>query len=513
MRHRQEEIRAKGFSFSQSNNKPVDFSRIKVGLKYLDDVIVDLGVYKKLNKSYSDKLYILRALNEHDYTSLREISNLFFETSGIYARLCKYAAYLYRYDWYLTPYIIDSEYDHDKVIEDFSELLRLFDNSNIATICGDIALEVIKNGCFYGYLIKGKDSFTIQELPVSYCRSRFSKDGFPVVEFNMRYFDDMFSDLEYRMRILKVFPPEFEKGYKLYKAGKLKAEFTGDRDGWFLLDGEAFKFNCGGSDFPIFCNAIPSILDLDEAQGLDRKKMMQKLLKIIIQKLPLDKNSDLVFDVDEAADIHNNAVQMLRNAVGVDVLTTFADIQVANMADNNTTTTRDDLAKVEREVYNNFGISQNLFNSDSNLALSYSVLNDEASIRNLQQQFQAFFNRVAYHYSKKQKKYYFRFRMLETTIYNYKDMSKMYKEQTQIGYSKMLPQVALGHSQSEIIGMAKFENEYLHLTKLMIPPMSSNTMNSDVLAGMDDSEESKGGRPEKDDTEKSDKTIANLESM
>ena len=41
--------------------------------------------------------------------------------------------------------------------------------------------------------------------------------------------------------------------------------------------------------------------------------------------------------------------------------------------------------------------------------------------------------------------------MLETTQYNYKELSKMYKEQTQLGYSKMLPQVALGQSQSFII--------------------------------------------------------------
>jgi hypothetical protein len=34
------------------------------------------------------------------------------------------------------------------------------------------------------------------------------------------------------------------------------------------------------------------------AQDLDRKKMAQKLLKIIIQKLPLDKNGDLIFDPD-----------------------------------------------------------------------------------------------------------------------------------------------------------------------------------------------------------------------
>ena len=43
--------------------------------------------------------------------------------------------------------------------------------------------------------------------------------------------------------------------------------------------------------------------------------------------MPLDKNGDLIFDIDEARDIHNNAVDMLSRAIGVDVLTTFADIE------------------------------------------------------------------------------------------------------------------------------------------------------------------------------------------
>ena len=84
---------------------------------------------------------------------------------------------------------------------------------------------------------------------------------------------------------------------------------------------------------------------------------MQKLLKIVVQKLPMDKNGDLIFDVDEARDIHNNAVQMLKRAVGVDVLTTFADIDSIDMSDKNTATTQDDLMKVERSVYNAFGVS------------------------------------------------------------------------------------------------------------------------------------------------------------
>lgn len=120
--------------------------------------------------------------------------------------------------------------------------------------------------------------------------------------------------------------------------------------------------------------------------------------------------------------------------------------------------------------------------------------------------------------------------MLETTQYNYKDMSKMYKEQVQIGYSKMLPQIAMGHSQSSIIHTAFFENNILHLNELMVPPLQSSTMNAEALAtvqrggskrdsvadtedGLSGGSSSQGGRPEKPDDEKSDKTIQNKESM
>lgn len=97
----------------------------------------------------------------------------------------------------------------------------------------------------------------------------------------------------------------------------------------------------------------------------------------------MDKNGDLVFDVDEARDIHNNAVEMLRRAIGVDVLTTFAEIDVADLADKNTTASQDDLEKVERALYNAIGTSRNIFNTDGNLSLEKSILNDEATARNL----------------------------------------------------------------------------------------------------------------------------------
>ena len=145
--------------------------------------------------------------------------------------------------------------------------------------------------------------------------------------------------------------------------------------------------NINEEDFPPFMAVIPAIIDLDAAQDLDRKKMAQRLLKIIIQKMPMDKNGELIFDVDEAQQLHNNAVKMLQKAIGIDVLTTFADVDVADMSDNRSTATTDDLERVERSVYNEAGVSQMQFNTDGNIALEKSILNDEAAMYNLLTQF------------------------------------------------------------------------------------------------------------------------------
>ena len=391
--NRKKEIKQKGFSIAMAsdtrttdhNYDNIDFSKIKVGAKTLDDAILDLGSLKKVNASMADKNYILWAIDQSNYEEMRAISIFFYKTSGIYSRLCRYMAYLYRYDWMVTPYINEeTKKTEDKVLEKFYEVLLYLDNFNAKRFFGEVALKVIRNGCYYGYLIPSTNKMNIQELPSDYCRSRFTVNGRPAVEFNMKFFDTCFRETTQRMRMLNLFPQEFKKGYILYKEGKLPPQFAGDTSGWYLLDvNSTIKFNINGEDFPAFISVIPAIIDLDNAKEIDRKKMAQELLKIIIQKMPLDKNGDLIFDVDEAKDIHNNAVQMLKRAVGVDVITTFADVAVENVSDKNTTTTTDELEKVERGVYNEFGVSENLFNSDGNIALNNSILNDEASIRDL----------------------------------------------------------------------------------------------------------------------------------
>lgn len=503
------------------NGDLTEYGKIKIGLKTVDDAVMEIGTFTSKRLPLISKEEIIKALALLDYPRMRMISDYFYAASGIYQTVCNYFAYLYRYDWYIYPEKNNKSVKSDKVIEEYTKLLAYLDNTYIKDICGEIALKVIKHGCYYAYLIDSKDKLLLQELPPDYCRVRYYVGNMPAVEFNMRFFDEKFFDIAYRMKVIKMFPDEFAKGYALYKAGKLEGDPRGDDYGWYLLDpGSAIKFNLNHSDIPVFLNAIPSIIDLDAAQALDRKKQMQKLLKILVQKLPMDKNGDLIFDVDEARDIHNTTVAMLSRAIGVDVITTFADVDSIDISDKNTTTSVDDLAKVERSVYDALGISRNLFNTDGNMSLEKSILDDESTLRNLINQFVILFNYVIDH-KNGAKKFDFRFQMLETTQYNYKELSKQYKDLTANGQSKFLPMIALGHSQSSIYNLAHFENEVLELPQLMIPPLMSSTMNGqDILGTKGQTNSTKtqtssegAGRPAKPNDQKSDKTIKNIESQ
>lgn len=488
----------------------MDFNKIAVGGKTLsNDVLLDLE-RARINETFRrrkiTKEEVDKAIEQNNLRELRRISNLFFKKSGIYSRLCRYMAYLFKYDWFITPIRLSNSVKDAKVVEGWYKSSLYLENSKLKRTFGEIALKVIKEGCYFGYKLGQSEASFLQELPTSYCRSRYKVNGKPAVEFNVKYFDDAFSDVAYKVRVLKMFPKEIQKAYVAYKNGTLPRDVQGDAQGWVLLDPEkAVKFNLSDSDAPLFTSVIPKLLDLEEAQDLDKKKMLQQILKIVIQKMPIDKNGDLIFDVDEVAVLHNNAVRMLDDAVGVDVLTTFADVNVADMSDKGNVSSVDQLDKVERTVYNEAGTGQNLFNSDGNIALEKSILNDEATITDLILQFEDYAQSLLEPFNRNPKKLRYKVQILPTTVYNYKDLSKQYKELTSIGFSKLLPQVALGQPQTAVIMTAIFENDIMQLNDLFVPPQSSNTMSS--AASSEDV-----GRPEKPDDQKSDKTIANKEA-
>lgn len=136
---------------------PLDFSKLKVGAKSLENATLDLSAYQKADPRLGNRETIVSAIGQYQLNTLVEASDFYYRMSGIYSRLCRYAAYLYRYDWFVTPYFDPNKIDESKlknILKQFNSVLRFLDNSEIKKLLSDMALRVIRKGSYYGYRIK-----------------------------------------------------------------------------------------------------------------------------------------------------------------------------------------------------------------------------------------------------------------------------------------------------------------------------------------------------------------------
>lgn len=523
---------------SKPSTEVRNFGLLKVRsmkVKQAEAIVFKEIITNNFSKMSNERL--IEIIEGNDIDSKRELSKYFAKTNGIYDRSVRYLAGLYRFDSMIYPNLdLDEEVNEatkTKILKRFNQVLEFFDNSTIAQLCRKWAYQICLEGVYYGYICTDiSDKLVIQDLPAKYCRSRFLHRGKPLIEFDCQYFDKITNNTIFREKLLNLFPSEIREGYLDFKAGRLPAEDQGDRAGWMLLDADcAFKFNFNEDDNPPFAYAIPELIKLGEVEDLEKEKLVQELQKILVQRFELDKQGQIPFTMPELQQLNQNAIDMVGDAVGVSVLSTVANVTLEDLAPAEGGANRETAAKAS--VYDSLGISTNLFNTDGNLALEKSVLTDEAFIKTLLLQFENFFNSyLDWKFNRKESK--FRMKMLSTTIFNYTELSKEYKELTKIGFSRFLPMVALGHSQKEVTSMAKLEQQIMELDMVMLPPFSSNTMSSDTWNEVKNLQQAsmggqkanpimrapesqsasgaEGGRPVKAADQQSEKTIQNKES-
>ena len=129
MNDRIKEIHSKGFDISTPKSAPMEGNTIpevdfvKVGIKHLDDAVINLGSYKKINPNMT-KENIQRAIARGDVEFMREASDFYFKISGIYSRLCKHLANFYRYDWLITPFM-----KNNKASKNSEQVIGAFDTT------------------------------------------------------------------------------------------------------------------------------------------------------------------------------------------------------------------------------------------------------------------------------------------------------------------------------------------------------------------------------------------------
>jgi hypothetical protein len=82
---------------------------------------------------------------------------------------------------------------------------------------------------------------------------------------------------------------------------------------------------------PMLIAAIPDLYKLKDAVNREETRDENELYKLLIQRMPMDNEGHLAFELDEVAEMHAGVAKMLEPLDTVDVLTTFGETTVENL--------------------------------------------------------------------------------------------------------------------------------------------------------------------------------------
>ena len=422
------------------------------------------------------------------------LSRNYFNRGGFYQRLLLHYATLLKYVGLLIPNSsFGKNLSEQYITKKYNNAITFIDNARLPRLFTHIAIRALRDGCYYGVIQEVTDkSISILDLPIFYCRSRFKdKEGNDIVEFNVTYFDTI-TDGEYRKRALATYPKEVVNWYKRYKNRK-------GNDPWCYISPEVGICMSIIDDRPIFLNIITAELEYEDAKDINKERDLEEIRKILIQRIPHLQDGGLLFEPEEALEMHRGAVDMLKKNENLSVLTTYADVDaiVSKTSNDNALNSVD---KALSNIYAESGSSSQLFGTDSNLSLSTSITNDMALMMILAQKLEGFITSII------NKRYgnsnvTFTYKILPISHYNQKDYVETSLKLANSGYSFLLPALAMDISQRELSSIKDLENDVLNLKEKLMPLSTAFTETGNV------------GRPEKDAQDKSAKTIANEESL
>ena len=422
------------------------------------------------------------------------LSRNYFERGGFYQRLLMHYATLLKYTGLLIPNpSFGKNLSESYITKKYHSAVSFIDKANLPDLFTHIGTRVLRDGSYYGVIQEVTDkSISILDLPIFYCRSRFKdKEGNDIIEFNVTYFDTI-RDGEYRKKALAAYPKDVVNWYKRYKARKVKSP-------WCYISTSVGICMSLIDERPVFLNIIAAELEYEDAKDINKERDLEEIRKILIQHIPHLTDGGLLFEPEEAVEMHKGAVDMMKKNENLSVLTTYADVDaiVSKTANDNSLNSVD---KALTNIYAEAGSSSQLFGTDSNLSLATSITNDMALMMVLARKLENFVTSII------NEKYgnaniSFTYKILPVSFYNQKEYVEETLKLANSGYSFLLPALAMDLSQRELSNVKDLENDVLKLKEKLLPLSTSYTETGNV------------GRPAKDAQDKSAKTVANEESL
>lgn len=442
---------------------------------------------------------IEQIVNGTSLASQQKLSRNYYDKNGFYKRIILYYATLLKYSGLLIPNpSFGKQLSSPHIAKRYYMALDYLDRVNIAETLTRMSIRALIDGSYYGIIqTLDKDNLIIFDLPSGYSCSRF-KDiyGNDIVEFDVSYFNTI-TDENARQEALNTYPDIVSRYYRRWVKGKVTSK-------WVRLPadvGVCFPFFDDGR--PLFLSVIPATIQYDDAVGIERERELEEIRKIIVQKVPHLSDGQLVFEPEEALEMHRGAVDMMKGNKNLSILTTYADVE-AIVSKTSAENLSSSLEKMLQNIYAEAGTSGQIFSPTGSQALDTSIKNDMALMMILGNKYSRFFTCILNKLFSNAN-INFMYKVLPITYYNDSDYITDTFKLAQSGYSFLLPALASGLSQRELSNVKMLENDVLKLKDLLIPLTSSYTQSA---TGSGES-----GAPEKKTEDKAEKTIQNEDAI
>lgn len=426
----------------------------------------------------------------------QKLSRNYFNKDGFYKRIILHYATLLKYVGVLIPNpSFGNSLSASHISKRYYNAIDFLDKISLPTFLSNCATRALIDGSYFGIIKElDKKSFVVFDLPSGYCRSRF-KDlaGNDIIEFDLSYFNSIL-DKDEKKSTLKVYPEFVSKAYKEWNKGK-------GTSSWLIIPsniGVCFTFFDG---HPLFLNVVPATIQYDEAIETESARDKEEIKKIIVQKVPHLSDGRLLFEPEEAEEMHSGAVGMMKGNPNVSVLTTYADVD-AIVSKTSADSASNNLEKMMHNIYYQSGTSSQIFSSNGSNTIETSLNNDLSLMMYLANKFSFFITQIINEVFGNSN-ISFKYQILPITYYNADKFADTSFKLASSGYSFLMPALAMGISQKDLSNLKDLENDVLNLKEKLLPLTSSYTQGSEGSAGA----------PKKEGEEKSDKTIQNEESL
>ena len=158
----------------------------------------------------------------------------------------------------------------------YNTVINYLENMNLSVWLPHCARRALIYGVYYGLKVKiDKNTFTVIDLPVQYCKTYFKDiNGNDVIHFNTGYFSTI-TDMQARQELIKLFPQEVQKAVISKQKGKVNKT-------WVMLPSDAGICFSLFEGRPLLLKSLPAILDYSYSVDLEHEKDRANIEKIIV---------------------------------------------------------------------------------------------------------------------------------------------------------------------------------------------------------------------------------------